>query len=444
MKLNQKHIPRMIIFGLVFLLAGVCFPLTGHATLREQYTREELTEVYSAQDTKFLQWFSDGYSFKTSIPNGQITPGMVSAEFPAELAFSLTYNGAPMAYTSGEYLFQPGDYVFTVLTPNGIYGEFAFTVSDPGAGPNASESAQTVVLTHTYTDGRFVYTFENGRSFSANVPNGGITNYGVTFEGDSELICVLTKNGSAMLYEPGSVLIEDGYYYMRIISPMVVEAPDLSRFEDDSDTGAIDLDALERELASYDFSDEGLSGLEVGDIFQTIFSFQIINKPTRDVPVFNVPPGFELSSLYCNGEPMPPSGTRQHRMDRDGDYVITLRDAVSAAPEQMVKLTVKMIPPAVFLEGVINQNSSSGPVTVHVPAGVTLTVYRNNMETSPAGVYSERGRYQVIAIDEAGNTARLAFEIVFALPRSLTLGIVLALLVAGVAYVLYARRSMVV
>jgi hypothetical protein len=75
---------------------------------------------------------------------------------------------------------------------------------------------------------------------------------------------------------------------------------------------------------------------------------------------------------------------------------------------------------------------------------VTLTVFRNNIEAPPADVFRERGRYQIIASDEAGNTASLSFEIVFALPRRLVLAGLLALLAAGVAYVVYARRSMTV
>ncbi|MCL2056497.1 MAG: hypothetical protein FWH02_04650 [Oscillospiraceae bacterium] len=435
----KRVIMALLIFTVSTQLALLCH---AAADIPEHFVRGELTEVYSAQDAAFLQWFSDGYSFKTSVPQGQVSPGLVSADFPSELKWSLERDGEPMEYNSGDYLFQQGKYTFTVLTPNDIYAEFSFAVSELGARETAANNSETVTLTHRYLDGMFVYTFENGKGFSANVPNGGITNYDVRLNTDSELICILTRNGSAIRHESGGAITEDGYYHMVITTLSDAGVPDLSGIMDASEPSSFSMADLEREAANYSFSESELAGLTIGSIHRTVFSFQIVTRPTRDIAVFNAPIGFELASVFLGGEYTEPADKAWHRFDRDGDYIITLTDTVSSAPDQVVRLSVRRLPPPVRLEGAVNGFSAPPPVSVIADEGVSIRVLRNGMEITPQAQYKEPGRYIIMAEDEAGNTARFSFDITRALPASLILLILLCVLVVCVIYVVYARRTM--
>ena len=435
------------LFILLTVLLSLAFcPLNAQAAV-DGYILEELTEMYSAQEMKFLQWFSDGYYFKTSVPNGQDTPGVVNAEIPEGLEWSLEYNGVYMEYSSGDYLFEPGEYRLTVFSPGGICGVFAFTITAPEIPADITQRAQTVVLAHEYTGGEYVFTFENGRGFSSNIPNGAITDESVTLSVDDAMIYIIIRDGVMLSNEPGEVFDEDGYYFARIISPMVIEAPDLSRFTDtapgfnDSDA---DMDELARQAESYLFDESYLTSLEPGSVYQASFSFQIITRPTRDVPVFNVPVGFEIGGILLDGGEVTPSGVYSHRFTRDGKYTITLKDTASGAPDYVCGLTVLRSPPAVKLEGVTKGYTASGPVKVSAPDGVTLTVLRNNAQTVLLDTYTNRGRYHITAEDAAGNTSVVEFEIAFSLPRNLVLGGILILLAAGIGYIIYSKRSMVV
>ncbi|MCL2069165.1 MAG: hypothetical protein FWH00_04620, partial [Oscillospiraceae bacterium] len=251
------------------LLALAFPPLSAHAAT-DEYIYEELTEMYSAQELKFLQWFSDGYYFKTSVPNGQDTPGVVNAEIPEGLVWSLEYNGEYMEYSSGDYLFQPGDYRLTVFSPSGVCGVFAFTITAPDIpAADITHRARTVVLGHTYTNGEYVFSFENGRSFSSNIPNGAITDKSVTLSFGDMLIFFVIKDGVPLVYQPGDVFEEDGYYFVRIISPMLIQPPDLSRFTDpesDYNEEGADIEELTRQAESYLFDQEYLTSLEPGSI----------------------------------------------------------------------------------------------------------------------------------------------------------------------------------
>jgi hypothetical protein len=311
-------------------------------------------------------------------------------------------------------------------------------------------SVDTVVLRHSYADESYRYTFENGRGFSSSVPNGAVVNHGVRLSFDDGLICVMTKDGRSELYEAGGTLAEDGDYYFTIISTMTVAAPDLSIFTEEDIGGSeeVDLNELERDAETMNALLDSMAALErttPGDRnMQTMFSFRILTKPTRDFPVFNAPNGFVIDSVTQDGVSVEPTGARSSRLVRDGVYTITLKDEVSSSPPYAVRLEQRRTPPVIMLEGVGKYGITGGDVTVSAAEAVTLNVYRNNIEINSDGAYSENGTYHVVATDLAGNTATADFEIVFVIPKSLILAVIFVLLAAGCAYVIYSRRSMIV
>ena len=436
---------------LVFLIAlPLLFRPSATASTLD-YDREELSGEYSMEDSKFHHVFSDGRYFITSVPNGQITPGMVSVVFSNGLDWTLERNGQAMAYDSGDYLFQTGNYRFVVLSPQSrIYAEFDFQIAEVTVQSGFSDRAETVILDHSYENGAFRYTFENGGSFSANIPNGGITNHGVQIKTDRDLICLLTKDGSVIRYETGGVLTEEGYYHMRVISPMAIEIPDISWAADSGESlDDITQEEFERMLEELGngWEDDGnpLQSLQPGAIYQTVFSFRILTGAARSLPVFNVPNGFGFGMVTLDGGEIEPSGMNYHRFTRDGGYLFVLRDKSGQAPDQVVTISIDATPPVIRLEGVTKGYATSGAVTVTANKdSLRWSAYRSNMEITPRDRYTESGRYTVIAVDGAGNSASAGFEITYTPPRNQILLIILAVLLAAVGYVIYSRRNMTV
>ena len=436
---------------LVSLIALSLFFMPSAAASYLDYDREELNGEYSMEDSRFHHVFSDGRYFITTVPNGQITPGMVSVVFSNGLDWMLERNGQAMAYDSGDYLFQTGNYSFVILSPqSGIYAEFDFQIAEVTVQSGISDRAETVILNHSYENGVFRYTFENGGSFSANIPNGGITNHGVQIKTDRELICLLTKDGAVIRYETGGILTEEGYYHMRVISPMAIEIPDISWITDSGasldDITQEEFDRMLEELENgLEDDDEPLQSLQPGAIYQTVFSFRILTGAARSLPMFNVPNGFGFGTVTLDGAEIEPSGINYHRFTRDGGYVFVLKDKSGQAPDQVVTLNIDATPPVIRLEGVTKGYAASGAVTVTANKdGLRWSAYRSNMEVTPKDTYTESGRYTVIAVDGAGNSASAAFEITYTPPKNMFLLIILAVLLAAVGYVIYSRRSMTV
>ncbi len=292
----------------------------------------------------------------------------------------------------------------------------------------ASAAPNPIVLDHSYVNGAYRYTFENGRSFSASIPNGAVTNSAVSFSFDEGLLCLLEIDGESRLYEEGEIFTEDGEYYLTVISPVSAEEPDFSMLE--GDFSDIDVAALEE----YE--------IPTGENMQTMFSFRIVNSPTRDIPVFNAAHGFSIKSVTLDNAPVLPGGAYSSSLIRDGVYTITLEDETSAAPDYTVRFEQRRTPPGITLDGVARFGTTAGKVTVGAVEGVEIEVYRNGVRTGAAGTYSENGSYRVRATDAAGNTSQAEFKIVFSLPKPLVLVGALALLTAACVYVLHARNSM--
>ena len=433
------------IICIALLLTALCLasaPVASAAA--DGFVLVELNEVYSFEQSRFYQRFPDGSSFRTNIPNGQATPGFASIELPPELEWALNRNGVYIEYASGEQVFQAGEYILTVFTPGGLRGEFAFTITEINLRDRSPEQARTVILSHVYANGSFYYTFQGGRSFAANVPNGAVANYPVQLRIDADLIAVLTRDGQTIPFQSGDTVAQDGQYHLMIVSMAALTPPDFSWLEGetlDPDT-QVDWDEFAREAQEMFGNGGALDIFNLGEIEQMVFSFRILTRPTRDLTVFNLPSGFAFESILLDGVPVLPTGVHSHRFTRDGEYTVTLADTLGRAPNQIVRLTLDRTPPDIILGGVTSGFSTSGAVTLSTEPNATLSVFRNNMQVSPTGRYTQTGRYTVIARDEAGNVSISTFEIRFALPRSLILAGVLTLLALGVAGIVYARRSM--
>ncbi len=311
-------------------------------------------------------------------------------------------------------------------------------------------AVETVVLDHSYADGAYRYDFPNGRGFSASVPNGAVSNNGVSLSFDEGLMYVLTKDGEPVLYESGARLTEDGGYHMTIVSPMTVEAPDLSAFTEDADeaalAGGVDMGAVEQEAEALSALTDAYGSQQSfsprdGNM-QLSFSFRVLTKPTRDLTVFNAAHGFSIESVSLDGKAVSPTGAYSASFVKDGVYTVTLKDEVSVSPAYTVRFEQRRIPPAIELDGVARGGRTGGSVAVSARDGVTVRVFRNGVEAGGAGVYAENGGYRVVAADAAGNTSEAEFRIVFSIPRPVALVLVLALLTAGCLYILHARRTM--
>ena len=434
---------------LISMIISFCFLSSPAAVAGAGFTPVDLVEEFSVADTMFVQTFPDGSSFMSSIPNGQTTPSIVNVEFPPNISWMLELDGSRINYQSGDHLFQPGEYRFVVISGN-YFAEFGFTITDIVTGAVLGEVAANVRLAYQYYDDMFYYRFPNGHAFSASLPNGGVTSFGVRLLLDRDLITLFTRDGEIIRYSSGDILTEEGYYFVRIVAPMAINIPDLSLFFDGGPLPNItSFEELEQGLNELLFSGQiSLDGtpdsLIPGNNYQTYFTFRIISQPTNSIAVFNFPEGFGLTAAYRDGQPIEATAERFHRFTRDGDYAFILHDTISAAPAQTVLLTIDTTPPLVTMEGGPKWGVTDQPVSITAEPGAALMVYRDGIELMHIDEFSQPGSYFVIASDSAGNVTSFEFVITFTPSRTYVLLAMLIAAAASVVYIIYWRFSMVI
>ena len=192
-----------------------------------------------------------------------------------------------------------------------------------------------------------------------------------------------------------------------------------------------------KEPGFYVLSEEGLSKTE-------LMRFTIVNSITGKLETFEVPEGFQIDSVMCNGNPVVNQYSRVS-LTQEGKYVIAYSCPIT---ETKYNFTAEIdhTPPTLALPGVDREKwQAKGPVDISdLEKGAQIGIWLGGQEMPYKKVLTQRGSYHIILEDEAGNQTEYYFIIRFYFNSSGVIFVAAILaLGAGVGiYVLYSRRHL--
>lgn len=186
----------------------------------------------------------------------------------------------------------------------------------------------------------------------------------------------------------------------------------------------------------YVLTEEGLSKTE-------LMRFTIVKPITGKLETFEVPEGFQITSVMCSGNPVEYQYSRVS-LEREGKYVISYSCPIT---ETKYNFTAEIdhTPPTLALPGVDENWQARGPVDISdLEKDAKIGIWLNGHEMSYTSVLRQRGNYQIILEDEAGNRTEYHFIIRFYFNSSGVIFVAAILAIgAGVGiYVLYSRRHL--
>lgn len=274
--------------------------------------------------------------------------------------------------------------------------KIAAAAAGRGTGSGIVESIDSLT-------GQYLETLLTGTSFTASVQNGATVNGTVSFGFPSEntLVVEATRNGKPYDYTVGSDFTESGWYCLDI-----------------RDT-----------VAGYD---ETYSGKE-----KPKFYFQLINDPVKDMDILFVPLGETVSSFTWDGREQKDQGTWVS-FPYDGTYVLTYTTA--SGKNETVTINKDTRPPQIS----VTAKNGHAEITTNETTK-QLTVYKNGeeVEFSADSQIKGKGQYQVYAVDEAGNSATIAFKLGAGISASSVIAVLLILVLigGGIAYVIHIKKN---
>lgn len=187
----------------------------------------------------------------------------------------------------------------------------------------------------------------------------------------------------------------------------------------------------------YVLTEEGFSKTE-------LMRFTIVKPVTGKLERFEVPEGFQITSAMCDGNPV------EHHysyvsLEQEGKYVISYSCPIT---ETKYNFTAEIdhTPPALALPGVDREKwQAKGPVDISdLEENARIGIWLNGHEMSYTSVLRQRGSYQIILEDEAGNRTEYQFIIRFYFNSSgvIFVAVVLAISAGVGIYVLHSRRHL--
>lgn len=250
-------------------------------------------------------------------------------------------------------------------------------------------------LLETYVEelGMFQETLLTGSYFYANIPNGMITNSGVSLDLGEELESSVLKDGFPYEYEKGSRFLEPGSYTVYL-------------------------------------SEEGMDyTVSYSEKQAPEFHFRIVDGPVRDLEIFNVPKSLTLQTVSHNHNPVQIGGAF-FRLEKDGVYTAVMEDERGTAWESTIvkdtagpEVSVRTEKDTAFL------SYSSEDIEK-----VIVTKGKEKREVPIIYELSGKGDYAVDVYDFAGNVSSVSFRLSYSMNRAAVFAIIFLLAAAfGVA-----------
>ena len=250
------------------------------------------------------------------------------------------------------------------LTVDGFQGE---TIKNPKMRMTTTE------------DGNILYTLPNGSYYEANFPNGTITRDAVTIVPGSEVIAVVTKDGtSSRLFESWH-FSDPGHYHIKMI---------FYRFDA---VGSIDT-----------------------VLYEVNHYFTILDRVTGKIGMVPAPDGFEIVSAKLNGLLIPIENPAGLFLEKDGLYEIRFRDRETGSIYKATSFERDTTAPFLTFSKELVNGKAEGPIeftTQDVDDRVYVS-YSGNTSLAFSNTLSAAGKHTLIVEDTVGNRRSYSVELV--------------------------------
>jgi len=419
-----------------------------------------LYESYNATYQLYEESMDDKFFIFCSTGNGSITPGPVLFDIPANVAFALELDGAPVEYANKTLISNEGNYVmrFSADYNGDIYeATFRFSIKAAPEGtqdvtgitdvpddselspedleidPNdditdedidrlisesgaefAGEAGSNVysgedVNGHTgyrqdfmADTGMYNFTLKSGEIITSNIPAGAIVNSGVAISVPSTVTTVIYKDGSP--YENDSLnFTESGFYTVWF------------------EAASVNFNRYFPEEGDYPF-----------------ITFRIVSNGTSDIEVFNAPEGCKIIAISDKDDNAirDENGNASFALDyywmrEEGVYKYTVMDMATGSTYQ-VRIDRDLTSPVFYISG----KDSKVNVSYGCNDVARAELYRNNQPVAFDGSTIEgKGNYTLVVTDYAGNTTTANFTLKDAFNVGTFLTVLLLVIAAGAAFI---------
>lgn len=354
-----------------------------------------------------------------------------------------------------------------VLLIFGVFMGYSISYADNVENVVVEESEppvtdKSIERTYEAKKGMYKYALSKNTVFTSNVPNGIITNDDVYIDISDKVSYTFTKDGKKYSYSRGEPITEDGIYSLSVTVDNSSELKfdfsslnfSLDSLENDNSVDSdnvvdgVGTDVQQETPAVADagvvVTDESW-GLANGTVFE--FKFRIINKACNNISIFNLPEKYAFESITFDENDVNFEKKEDHFLLKDnGKYIFKMYDKENPKKKFTTVIIRDKGLPMLKLEGVVNGLTTYEPVVVKAyENGITYTATCDGETVRPySGAFSEAGLYTIKAKDEAGNTNEYTFRILYTMNLSsgTVIGIVLALIIFIVGYVVYLKKHM--
>ena len=181
-------------------------------------------------------------------------------------------------------------------------------------------------------------------------------------------------------------------------------------------------------------------GTETDDLF----NFTIVSETTGAISYYDMPEGFQVSSVNLDGTDVTDARTRVSLLE-EGEYQIVY-DCPRANLSYSLMLEIDHTPPELVFEGVNERGIARNPVTFSgLGKGESVTATRDGRDFNVRGdTLTGTGEYVLTATDQAGNVSTYEVTILLYLnAQSLVfLALFIAVVAAVIIYLEYQRKKM--
>ena len=279
----------------------------------------------------------------------------------------------------------------------GYEGEIDPKTGKPYEPENNPGNEQNAVIAdgafYSSEDGLYHYTV-NGGEVAINIPSGGITNGDVSVFFSSGTTPSVFNNGKEIFLIKDNRLTETGRYIIL-------------------------------------FDATGRDSIE----------FTISGKYESLVYGFTAPSGFTITSATRNGKAI--SSESFIDMTEEGEYAVTY-GCREAGTSHSFSFTVDHTAPVLELKGVKN-GYANGPVDISdIPDDATVSLTFNGKPMKYQKELTKTGTYVIRVTDEAGNfnEYKVVISFYFNFNSFIFFGIIILIVAAVVAYIIYVRKKM--
>lgn len=175
----------------------------------------------------------------------------------------------------------------------------------------------------------------------------------------------------------------------------------------------------------------------------TVLHFTIISDCSGKVELYRMPTDFLVTKLTLNGEETEFNSTMVD-FSQEGDYEVVYL-CYPTGVSYSLDVTVDHTPPEMTISGVKEDGTARGPVSISLSEDVVAaSIYFEGTQQKFSEQVTQTGHYEVLAMDEAGNSATAEFTIMLYLNTTSIVFLALVLFLTAIlaVYLIRYRKKM--